>query len=106
MYQYCQSFPYRLLVYREHVYGLSTVFASGRPHRSHIELPFYSKFLLIASYFASYNPAKTDKRFFSKVVTVASNTSGVKTRTRLVFYALSELFWWLLRVCCVFAALD
>nr|CAB3264578.1 origin recognition complex subunit 5-like [Phallusia mammillata] len=31
-----------------------------------IELPFYSKFLLIAAYIASYNPASTDKRFFVK----------------------------------------
>lgn len=34
--------------------------------RSHIELPVYSKFLLIAAYLASYNPVKSDKRFFSK----------------------------------------
>jgi len=31
-----------------------------------IELPFYSKFLLIAAFLASYNPAKSDKRFFQK----------------------------------------
>lgn len=31
------------------------------------ELPIHSKFLLIASYLASYNPAKTDPRFFAKV---------------------------------------
>ncbi|XP_018496020.1 origin recognition complex subunit 5 [Galendromus occidentalis] len=31
-----------------------------------IELPFYSKFLLIAAYLASYNPASTDKKFFVK----------------------------------------
>ena len=31
-----------------------------------MELPYYSKFLLIASYIASYNPPKTDKRFFMK----------------------------------------
>uniref|UniRef100_A0A3B3UG16 Origin recognition complex subunit 5 n=1 Tax=Poecilia latipinna TaxID=48699 RepID=A0A3B3UG16_9TELE len=29
-------------------------------------LPYYSKFLLIAAYLASYNPARTDKRFFVK----------------------------------------
>ncbi|XP_071960381.1 origin recognition complex subunit 5-like [Antedon mediterranea] len=34
--------------------------------RSKVELPFYSKYLLIAAYMASYNPAKTDRRFFSK----------------------------------------
>ncbi|XP_067121961.1 origin recognition complex subunit 5 [Centruroides vittatus] len=30
------------------------------------ELPFYSKFLLIASYLASYNSPKTDKKYFVK----------------------------------------
>ncbi|KAM6985250.1 origin recognition complex subunit 5 [Aplochiton taeniatus] len=33
---------------------------------AHVELPYYSKFLLIAAYLASYNPARTDKRFFLK----------------------------------------
>uniref|UniRef100_F6TBB0 Origin recognition complex subunit 5 n=2 Tax=Ciona intestinalis TaxID=7719 RepID=F6TBB0_CIOIN len=31
-----------------------------------VELPFYSKFLLISSYIASYNPSSTDRRFFLK----------------------------------------
>ena len=31
-----------------------------------VELPFYSKFLLISAFLASYNPAKSDKRFFVK----------------------------------------
>ncbi|KAJ8046876.1 Origin recognition complex subunit 5 [Holothuria leucospilota] len=31
-----------------------------------VELPFYSKYLLIAAYLASYNPAKSDRRFFAK----------------------------------------
>ncbi|XP_027430756.1 origin recognition complex subunit 5 isoform X3 [Callorhinus ursinus] len=31
-----------------------------------VELPYYSKFILIAAYLASYNPARTDKRFFLK----------------------------------------
>ena len=35
--------------------------------RSHVELPFYSKYLLIAAYIASYNPVKSDRRFFKKV---------------------------------------
>ena len=34
---------------------------------SSLELPYYSKYLLISAYIASYNPAKSDKRFFSKV---------------------------------------
>lgn len=34
--------------------------------RSHMELPYYAKYLLIAAYLASYNPAHTDKRFFTK----------------------------------------
>ncbi|XP_043943222.1 origin recognition complex subunit 5 [Protopterus annectens] len=33
---------------------------------AHVELPYYSKFLLIAGYLASYNPARTDRRFFVK----------------------------------------
>lgn len=35
--------------------------------RQSIELPYFSKYLLIASYLASYNPAKSDKKFFVKV---------------------------------------
>ncbi|XP_044754857.1 origin recognition complex subunit 5 isoform X2 [Coccinella septempunctata] len=31
-----------------------------------LELPFYAKYLLIAAFLASYNPAKDDKRFFVK----------------------------------------
>jgi len=35
-------------------------------NRITVELPYYSKFLLIAAYLASYNPQKSDKRFFVK----------------------------------------
>lgn len=38
----------------------------SNPNRLNIELPFYSKFLIIAAFLASYNPAKSDKRFFVK----------------------------------------
>ena len=34
--------------------------------RLSVELPFFSKFLLISAYLASYNPVKSDKRFFMK----------------------------------------
>lgn len=34
--------------------------------KAQVELPFYSKYLLLAAYFASYNPATTDRRFFTK----------------------------------------
>ncbi|XP_034019188.1 origin recognition complex subunit 5 [Thalassophryne amazonica] len=38
----------------------------GLSAHTHVELPYYSKFLLIAAYLASYNPARTDRRFFLK----------------------------------------
>lgn len=31
-----------------------------------LELPYYTKYLLIAAYLASHNEAKTDKRLFMK----------------------------------------
>ncbi|KAL7639482.1 UNVERIFIED_CONTAM: hypothetical protein RMT77_009983 [Armadillidium vulgare] len=39
---------------------------NNKPNLTKIELPFYSKFLLISAYLASYNPPKSDKRFFTK----------------------------------------
>lgn len=39
-----------------------------------LELPFYAKYLLIAAYLASHNPAKDDKRLFMK-------SHGKKTKT-------------------------
>ena len=41
-----------------------------------MELPYYSKFLLIAAYLASYNSPKTDKRFFLK------NAGKIRKRTK------------------------
>lgn len=41
----------------------STVVAS---RKRTVELPFYSKFLLLAAYMASYNPPSTDRRYFVK----------------------------------------
>ncbi|MGH0160529.1 UNVERIFIED_CONTAM: hypothetical protein FKN15_039007 [Acipenser sinensis] len=41
---------------------------AGLSAHAHVELPYYSKFLLIAAYLASFNPARADKRFFLKVL--------------------------------------
>lgn len=38
----------------------------GLSSYSTVELPFYSKYLLIAAYLASHNPAKTDRQLFCK----------------------------------------
>ena len=54
---------------------------AGSSQRAHVELPYYSKYLLLAAYFASYNPAKTDKRFFSKVGTFQAVRSEFEIST-------------------------
>ncbi|XP_067861477.1 origin recognition complex subunit 5 isoform X2 [Heptranchias perlo] len=54
----------------EHLKGLSA--------HAHVELPYYSKFLLIAAYLSSYNPARTDKRFFLKHHGKIKKTSFLK----------------------------
>lgn len=47
--------------------------------RANVELPFFSKFLLIAAYIASYNPPGSDKRFFMKNTgKVYKRKSGVR----------------------------
>lgn len=43
------------------------------------ELPYYSKYLLIAAYLASYNPEKSDKRIFLK----GSEKRGRKLKLQL-----------------------
>ena len=53
-------------------------------NRLSIELPFYSKFLLIAAFLASYNPAKSDKRFFVKHHGKQKKTiSSIKAKEKL-----------------------
>ena len=54
-----------------------TTFTAWSPgsHFDSLELPYCSKFLLIAAYIASYNPPKTDKRFFLK------NAGKIRKRT-------------------------
>uniref|UniRef100_A0A6G1RBG5 Origin recognition complex subunit 5 n=1 Tax=Hypotaenidia okinawae TaxID=2861861 RepID=A0A6G1RBG5_9GRUI len=51
----------------------------GLSAHTHVELPYYSKFLLIAAYLASYNPVRTDKRFFLKsLITLEKNPTCVR----------------------------
>jgi len=58
------------------------LFSSDVPQRSHIELPFYSKYLLLAAYMASYNPARTDKRFFSKQALKMTSRGKAAAKTK------------------------
>ncbi|KAJ1928243.1 hypothetical protein IWQ60_002223 [Tieghemiomyces parasiticus] len=46
--------------------------------RLDFELPYYAKFLLIASFLASYNPARLDVRYFAKGRENTSNTKRGK----------------------------
>lgn len=39
---------------------------SAKVEKVKVDLPFYAKYLLLAAYFSSYNPANTDRRFFTK----------------------------------------
>ncbi|KAI8990224.1 origin recognition complex, subunit 5 [Pilobolus umbonatus] len=48
--------------------------------RSELELPYYTKFLLIASYLASYNPHKFDIRYFSRTNEERRKKKGGATR--------------------------
>lgn len=43
-----------------------TVSSSNKSALQQLELPFYTKYLLIAAYLASHNDAKIDKRLFVK----------------------------------------
>jgi len=68
-------------VYR---YVLSFVYVKGVSSRAYTELPVYSKYLVIAAYIASYNPVKSDKRFFSKVGIRHSTTALAYTSSHCV----------------------
>ena len=67
------------------IMSLSTIGpAISNSSRLNIELPFYSKFLLIAAFLASYNPAKSDKRFFVKSHGKQKKTmSSIKAKEKL-----------------------
>ena len=67
------------------IQSLSSIGPSiSNQNRLSIELPFYSKFLLIAAFLASYNPAKSDKRFFVKHHGKQKKTiSSIKAKEKL-----------------------
>ncbi|MEQ2164258.1 Origin recognition complex subunit 5, partial [Goodea atripinnis] len=60
----------------------------GLSAHTHVELPYYSKFLLIAAYLASYNPARTDKRFFLKHHGKIRKTNFLKKNEKVITVAL------------------
>lgn len=53
-----------------------------------MELPFYSKYLLLASYIASHNPSRMDRRFFSKVESAEYEIASVQLL--LLLYKLKQ----------------
>ncbi|KAJ8301143.1 hypothetical protein KUTeg_020130 [Tegillarca granosa] len=63
----------------------------GLTSKAQVELPYYSKYLLIAAYLASYNPVKSDKRFFVKT---SNHILGPKPfpldRMMAIFYSIVE----------------
>uniref|UniRef100_A0A3Q2KSP7 Origin recognition complex subunit 5 n=1 Tax=Equus caballus TaxID=9796 RepID=A0A3Q2KSP7_HORSE len=58
---------------------------------THVELPYYSKFILIAAYLASYNPARTDKRFFLKHHGKIKKTNFLKKHEKCLRCWVSDL---------------
>ncbi|KAI8146558.1 origin recognition complex subunit 5 C-terminus-domain-containing protein [Fennellomyces sp. T-0311] len=48
--------------------------------KGEFDLPYYTKFLLLASYLASYNPARFDVRYFSKAGEARAKKKGGGTR--------------------------
>lgn len=66
--------------------------AAASSSRSPLELPVYTKYLLIASYLASYNPAKSDKKFFMKVTHWFINILVYWVFDRLIFWGWLK-FW-------------
>ena len=72
--------------------------SSSLTSRTNLELPYYSKYLLIAAYLASYNPTKMDKRLFAKVSASVQLQCGTCTSTEnlmMHFYTL-QLCWTLI----------
>ncbi|ESO91435.1 hypothetical protein LOTGIDRAFT_209785 [Lottia gigantea] len=61
---------------------MSSTESTAMLSRSHVELPFYSKYLLIAAYIASYNPVKSDRRFFKKVSKMTRRAALMKKKER------------------------
>ncbi|KAI9273739.1 origin recognition complex subunit 5-like protein [Sporodiniella umbellata] len=51
--------------------------------RTDFDLPYYSKFLLISSYLASYNPPRFDVRYFAKSAEERRKKKGGGTRKRV-----------------------
>ncbi|KAI8575916.1 hypothetical protein K450DRAFT_259376 [Umbelopsis ramanniana AG] len=78
-----------------HTVDASVIAAIRTNAKGDFDLPYYTKFLLIASYLASYNPPRFDVRYFAKVADEkkkkkrgihksASDKSGGKMRQQLL----------------------
>ena len=57
--------------------------ADNQPKSRGLELPFYTRYLLIAAYIASYNPKSADKKFFVQVGVCLYRVAVLSTRLHI-----------------------
>ncbi len=56
----------QIVMSKIHLQEGASLMTEDKSKRLNVELPFFSKFLLLASFLASYNPTKTDKKYFMR----------------------------------------
>ena len=66
LYRYIEPHMRKVLTSIHYQESVSMMGEESKSKRLNVELPFFSKFLLLAAFLASYNPVSTDKRFFMK----------------------------------------
>ncbi len=66
LYRCVESFMKKILLNIHYQESTTLMGEEFKSKRLNVELPFFSKFLLLAAFLASYNPASTDKKFFMR----------------------------------------
>ena len=64
LYRFVEPQLKRVMAHIHYQEGSSMMADESKSKRLNVELPFFSKYLLLAAYLASYNPQSTDKRYF------------------------------------------
>lgn len=66
LYRSIESYMKKVLLNIHYQESSSMMGDESKSKRLNVELPFFSKFLLLAAFLASYNPVSTDKKFFMR----------------------------------------